>query len=89
MQNKLVLSSLALDLKRVALGLQRESYRMAERFTQEVLSRKNEVNRSTLKPYMRSILEKLDTVLADTDRQKKAEDSLMYSTLIQNYVLHN
>lgn len=89
MQNKIVLSSLALDLKRVALGLWRESYGTVDRFTQEALRRKNEADLSTLKTYMRLILEKLDTVLTNSNRQEKAEDALMYSTLIQNYVLNN
>ena len=87
MNNTLALSSLAMDLKRVALGIHRGSLTMAERFTQEAMKRKQGTDTTTLKPYMQSIIEKLEDTLSSSDLGKKAEDSLMYSTLIQNYVL--
>lgn len=87
MENKIVLSSLAMDLKRVAIGLHRRSYIMADRFLHEARKRKEEVDRSALLPYMQEIIKRIDG-LSTRDNLHKAEDALMYSTLIQNYVLY-
>lgn len=88
MNNKAVLAALASDLKRVSLGLQRSSYNMADRFISEALKRKSEVNEKELEPYMLVILGKLDQILSTSNQSRKAEDALLYSTLIQNYVLY-
>ncbi len=88
MNNKDILAALSSDLKRIALGLQRNSLATVERFTEEALKRKNEVNRKELKPYMQKILEELEVILGKKDLSRKAEDTLMYSQLIQNYVLY-
>ena len=87
MENKIVLSSLAMDLKRVALGLHRKSYSMAERFLSEAMKRKDEVNESELLPYMKTIIKHI-SILTDRDNTHKADDALMYSTRIQNYVMY-
>lgn len=87
MDNKIILSALAMDLKRVALGLHRKSYRMADRFLNEAMKRKAEVNINELLPYMQTIIKNIDS-LVDRDNAHKAEDALMYSTRIQNYVLY-
>lgn len=87
MENKKVLSALAMDLKRVALGLHRKSYGMAERFFVEAMRRKEEVNQSELLPYMQKIIERIG-LLTHLNNEQKAEDALMYSTRIQNYVLY-
>lgn len=87
MNNKLILESLVMDLKRVALGYNRGSIIMAKRFSEEALKRKEEVNLTTVKPYIKTLLEKLDRILAEEDVKKIAEDSLMLSTLLQNYTL--
>lgn len=85
-KNKLVLASLAMDLKRVALGLHRGSSAMGVRFMQEAQKRKSEVDPSAMPAYMQSILEKVGHILQNqTDRT--AEDALMYGTLLQNYTL--
>lgn len=78
MKNKYILESLASDLKRVALGLQRGSNTMAERFLLEARNRKKEINSEELAPYINKLLNNLDNNV-------NAEDALMYSTLIQNY----
>lgn len=85
MNNKIALESLVMDLKRVALGYHRGSLFMAKRFSEEALKRKQEINEDTIKPYMKIILHKLDSMLDNEDIQKIAEDSLMTSTLLQNY----
>ncbi len=80
------LASLALDLKRVSLGLHRQSYRMAAQFEKEVLKREGELSEENLDPYINKLIHKINEALKSSDRNKKAEDTLMYSTLIQNYV---
>ena len=87
MNNKIILESLASDLKRVALGLGRGSNQMAERFYKETLKRKNEVDKKHIPKYIRDILNNLQSTFKNTNQLKKAEDMLMYSTLVQNYVL--
>ena len=44
MKNKIALESMAMDLKRAALGYHNNSLKMAERFHQEALERKREIN---------------------------------------------
>lgn len=78
MNNKYILESLASDLKRVALGLCRGSNTMAQRFLNEALKRKGEVDSKLIAPYINQILIKLD-------KNIDAENALMFSTLIQNY----
>lgn len=87
MDNKIVLASLAMDLKRVALGLQRKSNSMSESFLLEAMKRRDEVNKSELLPYMRKIIDDVGS-LTSQDDITKAENALMYSTRIQNYVLY-
>jgi hypothetical protein len=60
MNNKIILSSLALDLRRVAIGYQRGSVKMAERFLDEALKRESEVDRTTIKPYLQNLLMKVN-----------------------------
>jgi len=85
MNNKIILESLSMDLLRVAKGLYRGSDRMAERFLEEALLRKNEVKQNEIKPYLKRILIAMEKSLKSTDKEKKAEDALMFSTLIRNY----
>jgi hypothetical protein len=86
MNNDVILSSLAMDLKRAAIGLNRGSYKMANRFFEEVLKRKQELEEGNLKNYIKTILLRVEK-LGGEDKDKKAEDFLMYSTIIQNYVV--
>ena len=87
MNNKVILESLAMDLRRVALGLHRGSISMSERFMEEALKRKRELDIKSLKPYVQKLIFRMEDSLKDTDKQKKAEDALMYSTLFQNIAL--
>lgn len=86
-KNQIAISSIAMDLKRVALGYHNGSTKTAARFVQEALKRKEEINKKEVKPYFQEILRKLPSVLSQKNKQKLAEDALMYSTLFQNYVL--
>ncbi len=85
----IALESLASDLKRVSLGLQRASFGMAERFSNEALKRKKEVDTQTVKPYIKKILARLGPTLAQNDKDRTAEDALTYSIIIQNYCQKN
>ncbi|MBI2031863.1 MAG: hypothetical protein HYT08_04595 [Candidatus Levybacteria bacterium] len=78
------LSSLSMDLERVAIGYQRGSIRMAERFLKEAFARRNEIDKEAVKPYIRKILNTLDKINIEKDIMRKAEDALMYSILFQN-----
>lgn len=83
---KIALESLSMDLKRVTLGLQRGSKKIVRQFTEEALQRKKEIDLKYVDSYIRKILGKLPVVLKEGDEKKKAEDLLMYSILLQNYV---
>lgn len=71
--------SIASDLKRVALSLHRGSQTTVDRFTQEVLRRKQEIDISVLEIYMQKLVPKLDSAVCNSD------DALMLSTIFQNY----
>lgn len=83
MKNKQILGALALDLKRVALGYYNGSISTADRFYQEALKRRSELDNKDLKPYLKKFLNELD-VLEKTEKTKAAEDALLYSTIFQN-----
>ena len=83
-KEKIAISSLSMDLKRIALGFNNGSEKTAKRFTQEALKRREEI--SNLPPYLKKIINILPQALSQKDKQKLAEDALMYSTIFQNYV---
>ncbi len=85
MTTKEILSCICMDLKRVALGYHRGSDTMAKRFAQEALKRIEQIDSSTLEPYMKAVLQQTKDLLTQTNTVKMSEDSLMYSTLLQNY----
>lgn len=85
MNNKNALESLAMDLKRVAIGYHRGSPGMAKRFTEEAMKRRKEVDENEVKSYVKTLLQRLDDLFRDNDQQRISEDSLMISTLLQNY----
>lgn len=72
-----------MDLKRVAMGLHRGSSKMADRFFEEALKRRDEVDLKTVKPYLVKLLKGLENIKKETV-DKKAEDALLYSTVFQN-----
>ncbi len=84
-EQKLAMESLAMDLKRVALGLHRGSYKMAERFKEEALAREREIEMHEIQDaYLIRIVDGARNTLISTE-ERVAEDALMYSTLFQNY----
>lgn len=84
--NKIIFSSLAMDLKRAALGYYRKSDRMADRFLQEAMKRKNEIDLKKVNPSVKKLMKGLEAII-DKDNNNRAEDALMYSTLFQNAAL--
>ncbi len=82
---KASLASLALDLNRVAIGLHRGSNFMAQRFFQEALSRKSEINTKGIPNYIKNILSKLNK--KQTLNEQFAEETLVYSILIENFIV--
>lgn len=86
MNSIIALGSIAMDLRRAALGYQRGSIKMAQRFVLEATKRKQEIDTTTLKPYIVVLLDKFETVDLQQDPGLMAEDFLTYSILFQNAV---
>lgn len=86
--NKQSLASLAMDLKRAALGWHSNSDAVARRFYGEALKRKSEIDKTSLQKYLKDIIFNLDSDFETNDSNTKAEKALMFSTLIQNFVVY-
>ncbi len=78
------LASLALDLNRVAIGINRGSEIMAKRFFEEALVRKSEINTNKIPAYIRKIMTKINK--NSSLNKEFAEKVLVYSILLENYV---
>ncbi|MGH7203354.1 MAG: hypothetical protein ACREHC_02845 [Candidatus Levyibacteriota bacterium] len=85
MNNKILLESMALDLKRVALGSYSKSTKMADRFLQEVFKRNEQLDYQSLPESLRKILLTMQKSFEQTNRQRLADDALMYSTLLLSF----
>lgn len=83
MSQKVIIESLSMDLLRVALGLHRGSFKMAERFKEEALKRQNELDLQFAPTYLQKLFIKSKYILEE-DNPDNAEDFLMYSILFQN-----
>lgn len=86
-KNQVALSSLAMDLKRVALGYHRGSIDMANKFLDEALKRKEEIDMTKVPAYVKNLLFKVSKLNLSNDHQRLSEDALMLSTLFQNATL--
>lgn len=86
-KQNIAIASLAMDLKRVALSFHSGSEKTAQRFVLEALKRNEEIRKAP--PYLTKIIKALPQTLSQKDKQKLAEDALMYSTIFQNYVTKN
>ncbi len=85
---KAIRGALAMDLKRIALGLYRGSYATANRFKEEALIRSSELEKLQNSAYIEKLISGMKVSLTGND-QEAAEDALMYSTLFQNFALKN
>jgi hypothetical protein len=83
MNNKQILGALAMDLKRVAIGYFRGSTIISERFFEEAIKRRSELDNSSLKPYLVKFLKDMETLKKEKN-DRAAEDALLYSTIFQN-----
>ncbi len=86
MEEKVIVSSLALDLRRVAQGLHRGSLTSAKVFKQEALKRGQELELKVTNEYLRNLWESTKKSLEESS-ERTAEDLLMYSTLFQNFAV--
>ncbi len=86
-ETKIAISSLSMDLKRVALGYWKGSEQTAQRFVDESLKRREELKELKVRPYIEVVLAKLPATLSQSDKKKLAEDALTYSIILQNYAL--
>jgi hypothetical protein len=73
-----IIGALAMDLKRVSLGLYNGSNNVADRFWEEAIKRKSEIEISGVPAYIGNLLK-------DLNDKKDFEKLLMYSILLQNY----
>jgi len=87
MTNNMHIAAMSQDLYRVGIGYHQGSVRMAKIFSEQVLVRIGEIKSESLKPYMRKILLVLPSILEEKDQTIVAENSLMYSVLLQNYAV--
>lgn len=88
MNEKVLISSLSMDLLRVALGLHRKSFRMAERFEEEALKRYAELKDLPVSnAKLIRMLDRMKSAL-ESKRPDREEDILVYSILFQNYATH-
>lgn len=81
---KIIIGSLAMDLKRVAIGMQRGSTGMANRFKEEALQRGEELEKFKPNSYILKLISGARETLLSKDPEAY-EDTLMYSTLLQNF----
>ena len=86
MNNTVLLQSLALDLKRVAIGYHSGSHKMADRFLQEVLKRKTQLDFTSLSETIQRLTDKLDLLAKEQNLQKRADHALTYSTIFLSLV---
>ena len=64
------LSSISMDLERVAMGYQRGSVKMADRFLEEALKRRNEIDQKEVRPYIKDLLFQLDNLKNEKNKKK-------------------
>lgn len=83
--NKFLIRSLANDLRRVSTFLHHNSLDTAYTCEGEALKTKNMVDTVKLDSYGRTLIQKVGESLMQKDREKKAENALMCSVLLQNY----
>ncbi len=86
MNQKVIIESLAMDLKRAALGTYRGSSKMANRFKDEAFARADELENQKKDKYLEKLLNEMRIRLSHQS-ERFADDALMLSTLFQNIAL--
>ena len=85
MNNKILLESMALDLKRVAIGAHRKSTKMSERFLQEVIKRNEQLDYQSLPISLKKLLLHMNKSFENKNSLQLADNALMYSTLLLSF----
>lgn len=85
---KILIESLSMDLRRVSMGLHRGSLKMAETFKTEALKRSEELEKQDINHYLKKLLLSTKKALAGKS-DRVAEDALMYSVLLLNFSQRN
>lgn len=85
-QQQQIIGALSLDLKRVALGLHRGSIKMADRFESESRQRQQEALSIGIDDSLQRIFNIWHKVNQDKVIERKAENILMISVLLDNYL---
>lgn len=88
LEQKIIIESLAMDLKRVAIALHRGSKGMADRFREEAFKRAAELENQNPTDYLKKLLLYMKKMITGAS-DRVAEDALMLSTLFQNFALKN
>ena len=78
MNDRQIIAALAMDLKRVALAKHSGSEKVADRFWQEVVKRKESVSKIFLPKYLINLYN-------DLEKNNDKDSLLMYSVILQNY----
>lgn len=73
-----IIGALAMDLKRVAVAKHNNSKNVADRFWDEVMNRKMQIQRIKLPNYLTNLYSYLEN-------HKDKDSLLMYSVILQNY----
>lgn len=84
MTNKFILSSIAMDLKRVAMASYNGSGVVADRFLSEAMKNASAIDKKILPPRLKRILNEIEILRSGGFTKEAAEDYLMYSTIFQN-----
>ncbi len=82
---QIIISSLAMDLKRVALSLYRGSLATANRFKTEALLRINELENESIDESLKTLVENTKKTL-NSNVENTQDDILMFSTRFQNII---
>lgn len=85
---QMLIGSLSNDLLRVANLTHRGSHEGAKRFLTEAMRWSDQLRNKNTKPYIKKIIQDINLNNKKLTKDR-AEDLLMYSTLLQNYSLKN
>ncbi len=85
----IALSSLSMDLYRIAQAAHKGSIKTCERFLVETDRWIAEIQDTQLQPSMEQIINRVKELKTFSVDQKLAEHALVYSILLKNHVVHN
>jgi len=88
MNNKILLESIALDLKRIAMAYHTNSFKTAARFYTEVQKRREMLTNDHLPKSVIMLFVAMDKHMQRNDTKRNAEDALMYSTIFLSLAKH-